>query len=652
MKHFRTALLITCAAASLAAACTAEPDNRPGESSGAVSQKIINKPTNAIEGSLVIRLKDGEDISSVSAAIKSVGATAERLFNPIPGKEEQEKKHGLDRWFQIRFEGSDIRTAAEAFAKEDAVRTVEYDKPIIKASDEKVIPLFSAEVNAEAASPVSYNDPLFKKQWYLYNNGSKAEYGKQTVSGADVNVRDAWRVATGDPSIIVAVLDDGVKYTHPDLAANIWVNQGEIEGTGKDDDGNGYIDDVHGLNFTLNNGKGGPIDWKSGDSGHGTHVAGLVGAVNNNGVGISSIAGGTGNGDGIRIMCCQIMSGYSTGTTQAYVNAIRYAADNGASVLQCSWGEPTGQFLSDAQYARGQGVMLAALEYFLDPGDSKKYNSGVITDGNIIVFSAGNDWSPTPAYPGAYHKFVCVSSIAQDNLPSWFTNYGRGVNIAAPGGDSNLGITILSTLPSEVKNAAGQDYGYIQGTSQATPQVSSTVALGLSYAKKLGKKFTRDEFVSMLLTSVDDLDNRLTGTKTSGSRIMKLDEYKGNMGTGSLDVWKFMMSIEGTPFTTVKSGEETSIDLTPYFGGNAANLTWLGVDIPEAEKEALGISKNPELKDGKLVIKCDKMGAGKIKISAIGGGSNLGGEEAGGMTISKTISVVSRGVASSNGGWL
>ena len=158
MKHFRTALLITCIAASLAAACTAEPDNRPEENSGAVSQKIINNPTNAIEGSLVIRLKDGEDISAVSAAIKSVGATAERLFNPIPGKEEQEKKHGLDRWFQIRFDGLDVQTAAEAFACEDAVRSVEYDKAIVKASDEKVVPLFSAQVNAEAASPVSYND--------------------------------------------------------------------------------------------------------------------------------------------------------------------------------------------------------------------------------------------------------------------------------------------------------------------------------------------------------------------------------------------------------------------------------------------------------------------------------------------------------------
>ena len=104
-------------------------------------------------------------------------------------------------------------------------------------------------------------------------------------------------MATGDPSIIVAVLDDGVKYTHPDLAANMWVNTGEIPGNGIDDDGNGYIDDVHGLNFTLNNGKGGPIDWTRGDSAHVTHVAGIVGAVNNTRVGISNCLFSTSDAD-------------------------------------------------------------------------------------------------------------------------------------------------------------------------------------------------------------------------------------------------------------------------------------------------------------------------------------------------------------------
>lgn len=652
MKHFRTALLITCASACLAAACTAESANSPEDNSGTVSQKIINTPADAIEGSLVIRLKDGEDISSVSEALSSFGAVAERFFIPIPGKEEIERQRGLDRWFQIRFDGTDVRQAAEILAGSEAVRSVEYDHPVVKASDENVIPLYPAEVNAEQQSPVSFDDPLFRKQWYLYNNGSKAEYGKEAVAGADVNVRDAWRLASGDPSIIVAVLDDGVKYTHPDLAPNMWTNTGEIPDNGIDDDGNGYIDDVHGLNFTLNNGKGGPIDWSSGDAGHGTHVAGIVGAVNNNGIGISSIAGGTGNGDGIRIMGCQILSGYTSGGMQAIANAVRYAADNGASVLQCSWGEPTGRFTSDEQYANGQGVVLTALEYFLNPGDPAKYNSGVITDGNIIVFSAGNDWQPTPAYPGAYHDFVCVSALGQDNLPSWFTNYGRGVNIAAPGGDSNIGITILSTLPSEAKNAAGQDYGYIQGTSQATPQVSSTVALGLSYAKALGKKFTRDEFISMLLTSVDDLDSRLSGIKISGSREMNLANYRGNMGTGALDVWKFLMSIEGTPFTTVKSGEESSIDLAGYFGGNAMNLTWLDIDIAAADRKALGIEGTPEIKDGRLIIRCNGTGAGKISISAVGGGSSLGDKEAGGMKITRTFSIVSRGVASTGGGWL
>ena len=644
MKDFRTALLLVCAVANLAAACTAETDLGPEEISGPDhSQKIINSPEKALDGSLAIRIEDGKDISSVEHALASIGATAERLFTPIPGKENEEKKYGLDRWYMVRFEGTGVEKAAQILANEKAVSSVEYDHCMERAAEGEVIPL---EMNTSVVSPISFNDPLFDKQWYLYNNGSKSAYGKTAVAGADVNVRDAWRIASGDPSIIVAVVDDGVKYTHPDLAANMWTNTGEIPDNGIDDDGNGYIDDIHGMNFMDK----GPIDWASG-TGHGTHVAGIVGAVNNNGTGVSSIAGGTGNGDGIRIMSCQISGGRS-GDIQTTANAIRYAADNGASVLQCSWGEPTGRFLSDEQYARGQGVVLSALEYFLDPGDSKKYNSGVITDGNIIIFSAGNDHMSCPAYPGAYHKFVCVSSIAQDNLPSWFTNYGAGVNIAAPGGDSNVGITIISTLPSEVSAAKGQDYGYIQGTSQATPLVSSAVALGLSYAKKLGKKFTRDEFISMLLTSVNDLDSRLTGTKTSGDHVLALSDYKGKMGTGTLDVWKFLMSIEGTPFTTVKSGEEYSIDLTPYFGGGAASLTYLGVDISDTDKASLGISEEPRIDAGKLIIKCANNGAGKVTISAVGGGTTLGDKVAGGIKISRTISIISKGTASSNGGWL
>lgn len=134
-----------------------------------------------------------------------------------------------------------------------------------------------------------------------------------------------------------------MKYTHPDLAANMWTNPKESE-NGNDDDGNGYVDDIHGYNFVEN----GPITWdkavigidgsNNGDSGHGTHVAGTIAAVNNNGIGVAGVAGGSGKNDGVRLMSCQIFSGGKSAADAATARAVKYAADNGACIIQCSYG--------------------------------------------------------------------------------------------------------------------------------------------------------------------------------------------------------------------------------------------------------------------------------------------------------------------------
>ena len=204
----------------------------------------------------------------------------------------------------------------------------------------------------------------------------------------------------------------------------------------------------------------------------------------------------------------------------------------------------------------------------------------------------------------------------------------------------------------------------MQGTSQACPCVSGVAALGLSYAYKLGKKFSRDEFVSMLLTSVNDLDSRLTDNslKISGYRngaetVIDLGLYRGKMGTGALDAWKFMMAIEGTPSITVQVGDASSkakrYDITSYFGASAADLTYLSVTCDNATMEALGLTDEPEIKYGKLSLNPTKVGSGKITVTAIAGGENVGGlEQIGGMEITRTISIMSRGVVSDNGGWL
>jgi serine protease len=213
-------------------------------------------------------------------------------------------------------------------------------------------------------------------------------------------------------------------------------------------------------------------------------------------------------------------------------------------------------------------------------------------------------------------------------------------------------MTILSTVPSEV-TSTGSDYGYMQGTSMACPLVSAIAAVGLSYAKKLGKTFTKDEYTAMIETSVDDLDRYCTGTKTYLTGSINLSDYKGRMGTGAIDAWKLMMQIEGTPWNAVQCGTRTSIDLSEYFGGSAANLTYLGVEMDDAYKTSLGLTADPEIENGSLVLTCTKTGCGKVVVKAVAGGTSLGGgDKIGGTEVDKTISIISRGVASENGGWL
>ena len=173
---------------------------------------------------------------------------------------------------------------------------------------------------------------------------------------------------------------------------------------------------------------------------------------------------------------------------------------------------------------------------------------------------------------------------------------------------------------------------------------------------KLGKKFTREQFVSMLLSSTNDMNSRLSGTKqskdiTGENRVLNLDEYKGNMGTGSVDAWRFLMQIEGTPSILAKVGEEIEVDLKDYMGGHAADLTYLEIDVKGAS--SLGITNEPAIEKGIMKITCTKVGSGKISVKAIAGGDKLGGGDSiGGMEFSKEISIASRPYVAGNGGWL
>ena len=675
--------LLIFASFLLLAGCTTDPDmdNNVGGGTSAQtpSAKIVNTSADAAAETLLVYFNDRavETIESTAAATRTAATRSgvasvddvlsrleivslERLFTYDARSEEQTRAAGLHKWYILTFgQGADLEKAARELAGVAEVSRIQFDTKLQKASVGNPMPFRIDETGTTRAdfSGSGFNDPGLPNQWHYSNNGDKM-FAATTAAGADINVPEAWKLTGGSPSIIVAIVDEGVKYTHPDLADNMWVNKAELNGAADtDNDGNGYKNDVHGYNFATNSSD---LTWSvshydnkgkyDGDSGHGTHVAGTVAAVNNNGKGVCGVAGGTGSNDGVKLMSCQIFSGGNGGTISTSVRAIKYAADNGASIIQCSWGYPTqSPFTSDSFYERNYAAEKEAIDYFV----SKKNND--VLDGGLAIFAAGNDATNFASYPGGYRSYVSVTSFGPDYLPAYYTNYGPGCNVAAPGGDAYISPSgssaaqVLSTLPSELYQS---DYGYMQGTSMACPHVSGVAALGLSYALAKGKQYTVAEFKSMLLTSVNDIDTYLDGTKQSLT-TMQLRNYRKQMGTGAIDAYQLLMQIEGTPCLKAKVGVQQQLSLDKYFGKASANLTYLGVEISQADRTKLGISAEPTFVSGKLRLHCTKPGVARITVRAVAGGSGLGtGTSMGGMEIAKEFAVIARAVQTENGGWL
>lgn len=187
----------------------------------------------------------------------------------------------------------------------------------------------------------------------------------------------------------------------------------------------------------------------------------------------------------------------------------------------------------------------------------------------------------------------------------------------------------------------------------ACPHVSGVAALGLAYAKKMGKTFTRTEFKELLLSSANDIDTRLNGSKYSGNKTIDLYPYRKMLGTGSIDAYLFCMQIEGIPCLQAENGKKQWLDVGAYFGTSAVNLTYLDVSISDDDYQSLGLVEKPYMQYGRLYVHPTKLGSGRIKITAVAGGSIVGGEDAiGGMVMTQEVSVISRSFKSKNGGWL
>ncbi len=377
-----------------------------------------------VEGEILVRFKPGIGVASRASVHAQAGGRRAKSFRAVPGLELVDVPRGM--------------RVEQAIAAYERLAAVEYAEPNY--------------VRTLAALP---DDVRFGELWGLHNTGQS-----DGTAGADIKAPAAWEITTGSREVIVAVLDTGVDYTHPDLAANMWVNPGEVAGTGVDDDGNGYIDDVHGINAIT--GTGDPFD----DHGHGTHCAGTIGAVGDNGIGITGV-----NWD-VSIMAVKMLDANGNGTVASAIAAFEYAAAHGADIISNSWGG-------------------------FYPFSQAEYDAIASIDA-LFVFAAGNEGRDNDGlykyYPASYDlpNIISVGASDHNDQRAGFSNIGATtVDVFAPG------VGILSTVPTGTKTfvpdvdevlfshdfstTVGWDLSYYDGTPWArstSVYVSAPSSLG------------------------------------------------------------------------------------------------------------------------------------------------------------------------------